>query len=161
MFAGFTPRTVVLALLTVSAASGARAADPAGLWLTGDGKAHVRVSDCGGAPCGAIVWLREPNDLKTGLPLTDGGNPDASKRNRPIIGLPIVFDMHPSATPNKWSGQIYDPRSGKTYNSNMILETPTRLKVEGCILFLCQAETWTRLTEQAPTPTRARSSSAQ
>jgi uncharacterized protein (DUF2147 family) len=163
MFTGFAARTAVLAcaLLTVSAASGARAADPAGLWLTADGKAHVRVSDCGGTPCGTIVWLQEPNDPKTGRPMTDGGNADATKRNRPIIGVPIVFDMQPSATLNKWSGQLYDPRSGRTYNGNMTLEAPTRLKVEGCVLFLCQSETWTRLTEQMPAPARARSSSAQ
>src|ERR1700730_11801432 len=75
------------AWLTASAVNEARAADAAGLWLTADGKAHVRVGDCGGTTCGTIVWLKEPNDPKTGRPLTDGGNPDAAKRNRPIIGL--------------------------------------------------------------------------
>jgi uncharacterized protein (DUF2147 family) len=139
------------AWLTLSAMGEARAADPAGIWLTADGKARVRVGDCGGTSCGTIVWLKEPNDPATGRPMTDGGNPDATKRNRPIIGLPIVFDMRPSSTVNKWSGQVYDPREGKTYNGNMVLEAPSRLKIEGCVLFICESEIWTRVNEPVAT----------
>ena len=37
------------------------AADPAGVWLTQGGNSRIRVADCGGALCGTIIWLKEPN----------------------------------------------------------------------------------------------------
>src|SRR5438045_3969805 len=70
----------------VSSAGTAWAADPLGTWLTEGGKSRVRVADCGGALCGSIVWLKEPNNPETGQPKTDRFNPDQSKRSRPVIG---------------------------------------------------------------------------
>jgi len=52
------------AFLGASLAS-ALAADPLGNWRTDDGKATVRITNCGGALCGAIVSLTEPNDPAT------------------------------------------------------------------------------------------------
>ena len=137
------------------AAAGAAHADPTGTWLTADGQAHVRVADCGGTWCGTIVWLREPNDPATGRPLTDQANADVAKRTRLIIGMPVVFDMRPGTAANKWSGQLYDPRNGKTYNGSMLLETPARLKIDGCVLVLCESEIWTRVIEPGPPQTQA------
>ena len=52
---------------------GASAADPTGLWTTEKGKAMIEISDCGGALCGKIAWLAQPNDLQTGGPATELG----------------------------------------------------------------------------------------
>ena len=41
-------------------------------------------------------------------------------------------------------GKIYDPNSGKTYDSKISVNTNGTLKVEGCILVICQAQTWKR-----------------
>ena len=56
----------------------ALAADPLGTWLTGEKDAQVRITNCGGAICGSLVWLKEPNDPATGRPKTDKNNTDAA-----------------------------------------------------------------------------------
>ena len=59
----------------------------------------MRITNCGGALCGALVWLKEPNDPATGQPKTDKNNADASKQSRPLLGVQIVLGMKPSGTP--------------------------------------------------------------
>ena len=41
-------------------------------------------------------------------------------------------------------GKIYDPNSGKTYDSKIGVNANGTLKVEGCVLVVCQAQTWKR-----------------
>ncbi len=135
-------------LLRLHPSCGARtlasfALDPIGTWLTDEGKATVRMTDCGGALCATIVSLKEPNDPASGKPKTDINNVDASKRNRPIIGMQILTGLRPQGD-NKWLGQIYNPEDGKTYDANVVLENGNVLKVQGCVLFICQTRTWTR-----------------
>ena len=61
---------LVLGLLGIFiGAPAASAADPTGTWVTENGRSHVRVTNCGGALCGSIIWLKEPNDPATGKPL--------------------------------------------------------------------------------------------
>src|SRR5262245_9295148 len=98
----------------------AAAADPSGSWLNEGGKATIRIANCGGALCGTIAALKEPNDPSTGRPLTDKNNPNASLRNRPMIGVQIVLGMKPNG-PDKWSGQIYNAEDGKTYTGNITM----------------------------------------
>jgi uncharacterized protein (DUF2147 family) len=137
-------RAPLLAIVLVGASTIASyAVDPTGTWLTDEGKATVRVSDCGGALCASIVSLKEPNDPQTGRPKTDANNVDASKRNRPIVGVQILMGLR-SQGANKWSGQVYNPEDGKTYDATVVLEGANVLKVQGCVLFLCQTNTWTR-----------------
>ena len=121
-------------------------ADPIGTWLTENGRSRVRVADCGGALCGTIVWLKEPSDPETGRPKTDKNNADASKRGRPLIGVPIVISMKPNG-PNKWSGQVYNAEDGKTYSGNLTEHGPTSVRLEGCALggLVCKGQNWTRV----------------
>jgi uncharacterized protein (DUF2147 family) len=136
---------IAAALLAALAALPAFAADPTGAWHTEAGKATVRVADCGGALCGTIVSLKEPNDPETGRPKVDKNNVDANKRGRPIVGIQIVSALKPAGA-NKWAGQIYNPEDGKTYNANVTLQDASTLKVQGCILggVICKTNTWTR-----------------
>ncbi len=46
--------------------SPASAASPLGTWYTADKDSQVRIANCGGAICGTLVWLKEPNDPATG-----------------------------------------------------------------------------------------------
>jgi uncharacterized protein (DUF2147 family) len=110
---------------------------PVGEWITEDGAGHVRIRTCGEALCG-VVSVADPND-------TDRHNPDASKRNRPILGLPVLIDMKPAKS-NRWEGQIYNAKNGKTYTSNISLKNPNVLRVEGCVLggLFCGGQDWTR-----------------
>ena len=121
------------------------AADPIGTWQTEEGRGTVRMSDCGGALCGTLIALKEPIDPQTGKPKLDRNNTDPGERGRPIVGIQIVSALK-AAGPNKWSGQIYNPEDGKTYNANVTLQDANTLKVQGCILggVICKTNTWTR-----------------
>jgi uncharacterized protein (DUF2147 family) len=130
-----------IAVLGISAIA-SFAADPTGTWRTEE-DATVRVSNCGGGLCATIASIKEPNDPKTGKPKTDILNADASKRNRPIVGLQLFTGLRPEGA-NKWTGQIYNPEDGKTYDVNVVLEDASTLKIQGCVLFVCRSKAWRR-----------------
>jgi uncharacterized protein (DUF2147 family) len=120
-------------------------ADPKGTWLTENGRSRVKIDDCGGALCGTIVWLKEPNDPETGKPKTDKNNTDAGKRSRPLVGLPIVLSMKPNGA-SKWSGQVYSPEEGKVFSGNLMEQGPNAVRLEGCAMggLICKGQNWTR-----------------
>jgi len=133
------------ALLVLAGSGTAFAAEPVGTWLTQTGTSRVRIADCGGALCGTIVWLKEPNDPETGKPKTDKNNSDAGKRTRPLIGVQIVLGMKPAGD-GKWSGQVYNAEDGKTYSGNLTWTGGDSLQLQGCALggLVCKAQTWTK-----------------
>src|SRR5271154_942992 len=65
-----TAAIVWLSIATLMAAAGsiapALAADPLGTWYTADNDSQVRITNCGGALCGALISLKVPNDPTTG-----------------------------------------------------------------------------------------------
>jgi uncharacterized protein (DUF2147 family) len=123
----------------------ARAADPVGTWVTQIGTSRIKVADCGGALCGTIVWLKEPNDPDTGKPKTDKNNSDEAKRGRPLLGVQIVLGMKPSGA-DKWSGQVYNAEDGKIYSGNLTYAGGNSLQLQGCALggLVCKGQTWTK-----------------
>ena len=128
----------------IIASTTAIAADPTGVWLSADGRAKVRVTNCQGALCGTVVWLVEPIDPQTQRPRTDKLNPDINKRGRPMLGLQVVEGLRPLSA-NEWSGRIYNADEGHSYNVNLTLINSTRAELKGCILeVICKVETWTR-----------------
>jgi uncharacterized protein (DUF2147 family) len=135
----------VSALMTVSFSKTAAAAEALGTWYTGDKESQVRIVNCGGALCGTLVWLKEPNDPATGRPKTDKHNADASKQNRPLLGVPIVLAMKPNG-PGQWNGEVYNAEDGKTYSGSFTLTGPDTADLKGCVLsILCKSQTWTRV----------------
>jgi len=133
------------ALLLLAGSQSARAQEPVGTWLTESGKSRIKIADCGGALCGTIAWLQEPNDPETGKPKTDKNNSDAGKRNRPLIGVQIVLGMKPSGA-GKWAGQVYNAEDGKTYSGNLTFTGGNSLQLQGCALggLVCKGQTWTK-----------------
>jgi uncharacterized protein (DUF2147 family) len=122
----------------------AQAADAIGSWYTGDKESQVRIVNCGGALCGNLIWLKEPNDPATGRPKTDKNNADASKQSRPLLGVTIVLGMKPSG-PGQWSGDVYNASDGKTYSGSFTLTGSNTADLKGCVLsILCKTQTWTR-----------------
>jgi uncharacterized protein (DUF2147 family) len=134
----------VLALALSPLPASAQKADPTGVWINQEGSTKVRVSKCGAGLCGSVAWLREPND-RAGQPKVDKENPDASKRNRRLIGLPVLLNMKPNGD-GKWSGRIYNADDGNTYVSNVELASANAMKVQGCVLggLICKNMNWTR-----------------
>ncbi len=57
------------------------------------------------------------------------------KKNTPVVGLEIIWDMEKTKK-NKWSeGKIMDPENGKIYGCQITFENPEKLKVRGFIGF--------------------------
>ena len=140
-----TLRLALCAVAALAVASPALAADPHGVWLTEPGTSRIQIADCGGALCGSIVWLKDPNDAETAKPRLDKFNADASKRSRPLMGVTIVIGMKPAGT-DKWSGQVYNAEDGKTYTGSITLTSANTLDLKGCALagLICKTQTWTR-----------------
>ncbi len=132
--------TAVAAAPAAAAAETAPSLDsksPIGEWVTEDGEGRVRIRACGQALCG-VISSGDPKD-------TDRHNPDAGKRNRPLLGTPVLIDMK-SVNNKRWEGEIYNAKNGKTYASNIMLKGPDVLRVEGCVFggFFCGGQDWTR-----------------
>lgn len=122
----------------------ALAASAEGVWLSEDGGTKVNLADCGGKLCGTVVWLKEPNDEKTGRPKTDKLNPDPSKRARPLLGLRVVDGLTPNGSDN-WAGRIYNADDGHTYQASMKVQSARTARLQGCVLgILCKNQIWTR-----------------
>jgi uncharacterized protein (DUF2147 family) len=131
--------------LALIAPAPARAADPLGTWLTGDKKGKVHIVNCGGAICGNLVWLQEPNDPDTNKPKLDKNNADAGKKSRPLIGAPIVLNMKPSGD-GTWAGQVYNAEDGNTYSGSFTMTSATSAQLKGCVMggLICKSQTWTK-----------------
>lgn len=127
-----------LAATAVLLAMPALAATPvAGRYVTEDGSGVIEIGRCGATMCGKLVRIlkAEPN-----APKTDVNNSDPALRSRPILGMPILSGFTDAG--KDWRGRIYDPRNGKMYKSIVSRNGDGTLKVQGCIAFLCQTQTW-------------------
>jgi len=130
----------LLAAILIASPAAARAADVTGNWLTESKSAIVTISRCGPSLCGSVAKVLID---KPGVPKTDVKNPDPKLRNRPIQGLRILSGF--SGSGERWTGgRIYDPNSGKSYNSKLSLNADGTLNVSGCIAFICKTQRWTR-----------------
>jgi uncharacterized protein (DUF2147 family) len=141
-------RLVRMSLLTtflgaVFLSTGASAGvSPLGTWTMG--KVTVKVTECGGGICGTIVALKEPISKIDGKPKVDRENPDESKRQHPLIGLPIMMGMKPLSG-DQWQGSIYNPDDGRTYNATVKLDGDT-MKVQGCVASIfCKTNNFARV----------------
>ncbi|MDV2987131.1 UNVERIFIED_CONTAM: DUF2147 domain-containing protein [Methylobacteriaceae bacterium AG10] len=137
-----------LAALLVSSPAFAAPKDLSGTWLTGDGRAKIRIDRCGPSgsnACGKVVWLKSPTD-DGGAPRTDVKNPDPKKRVRPIIGLTLLDNLRPEDA--GFAGEIYNADEGKIYQVSLERESEAELNVQGCMLkVLCGSQTWTRVPD--------------
>ncbi len=115
---------------------------------TGKEKSQIKVyKAANGKYVGEIVWLKEPKEAN-GTDKLDKNNPDDKLKKRKVIGLLILKDFTYDAAADEWSGgTIYNPSSGKTYNSYMKLEG-NKMNVRGYIgkswMGLGKTATWTR-----------------
>lgn len=134
----------------------AHAADAIGEWQVEEKVATIKIVDCEGHLWGVVA-----SEVKPGG--TDSKNPDATKRNRPTLGIPVLLNMTKSTEEkNRWDGKIYNAKDGETYKASITLKSPNSLRVEGCYVWpLCGGQTWTRVAETPPPgPPKATSSVA-
>lgn len=116
-----------------------------GTWYNGSKESRIEIYKCGEKYCGKIVWLKEPMN-EEGKPKLDKNNPDASLKNRPIMGMELMKNFEYDSG-NVWEdGEIYDPKSGKTYSCKMTLTEADQLEVRGYvgISLIGRTDVWTR-----------------
>jgi uncharacterized protein (DUF2147 family) len=111
-------------------------ASPVGLWQAKDG-GKIRISACGQNLCGFVTQTNPPQ-------AKDKNNADPAKRNRPLVGVQVLISMKPNGA-SKWSGQLYDDNTGRTYEGNLMELGPASIKIEGCWLSICDGETLQRV----------------
>lgn len=127
--------------VALSAGQALAAPSPVGTWYTQGKAAKVRIAPCGQKLCGTITWIRTQGG-EPAASVKDEANPNPALRSRPIVGLQMMRDFSP-AGPGRWTGgKIYDPNSGRTYDSKMSLSPNGGLKVEGCVTVICQGQAW-------------------
>jgi len=136
-------RTALLAAALLVLAGPAFAADPAeGDWVPPDGGSKIHIAPCADNPaqvCGKISWLPAANAKNL-----DTNNPKAELKTRPVLGVQTFWGFK-LVGPGKWTGgKLYDPSSGKTYSGKLTVNANGTLKVEGCVMGICQAQTWKR-----------------
>ncbi len=115
------------------------AADPIeGRWVTADKDAVVAIGQCGRSLCGRIArFLVVPPQ---GPDQRDVNNRNPRLRDRKLLGMPILTGLDEEA--ELWRGEIYDPRSGKTYRAVVRRKGSGLLEVKGCLGPFCQTQIW-------------------
>ncbi len=134
-------------LVPVFLAGGADTVSPVGIWKNND--ATFEISEDQGKLSGKIIAMREPR-TPDGKEKTDIHNPDAAKRERPIIGL-VFLSGFTQKSQNRWeNGTIYDPKTGNTYSSSMELDGPEKLNMRGFIgiSLIGRTDVWTRVRKE-------------
>ena len=131
----------LLAIAALMTAQPLIAADPVtGRWITAEKDAVISIAPCGAKLCGTIAKFLVPPPQ--GLDQRDVNNKDAAKRSRKLLGMPVLTGF--SQDDDLWRGQIYDPKSGKTYRSIIRRKGANVLEVKGCIGPFCQTQVWRR-----------------
>ena len=139
-----TTTVIYSGLFLATGLASALAADPTGDWKVADGVANIRVAECNGSMWGVVAWEKVPGGH-------DIHNPDASKRTRPTLGMPILIDMKKKPAVDQWEGQVYNGKDGQLYSSTIKPIGSDQLEIQGCVLgFLCGGETWTRVAGPIP-----------
>jgi uncharacterized protein (DUF2147 family) len=131
-------------LLPILLAGGADTVSPVGIWKNDD--ATFEIFENQGKLSGKIIAMREPR-TPDGKDKTDIHNPDAGKRERPIIGL-VFLSGFTQKSQTRWeNGTIYDPKSGNTYSCSMELDGPDKINMRGFIgiSLIGRTDVWTRV----------------
>ncbi len=113
-----------------------QSADPSGTYLSESGETRVRIAKCGSVYCGTIISVQ--GDAK------DVNNPDASLKNRSLVGVQMISNIQPSG--QGFTGQLYNYKDGKTYNGKMTFAGKA-MQLSGCVLggLICRSQTWTKV----------------
>ena len=115
-----------------------------GKWLTADKTAQIAIQKTGTDYIGKVIWLKDPT--VDGKPLTDKNNEDPKLRDRPIDGLVLISGLRYEK--GMWKdGEIYDPKTGKTYSCEIRLPSTDVLELKGYLgfSFVGKTVTWTRV----------------
>lgn len=144
-------KTFLLSCIFLTFSSGALAQQSdkiLGTWLTEDKDGKIEVFKKGDQYFGKIIWIKNNTNKDGSSPKLDINNPDEDKRSTPIIGTIILKKLEWDSDDQEWDdGEIYDPKSGNTYDVYAKLESENRLYLKGYIgiSLLGRSTYWTRV----------------
>ena len=99
-----------------------------GIWFNEEKDAKIKVYRESGKFYGKIVWHKTGEDISA----YDENNPDPELKKRKKVGLIILTGFE--FDDGQWEdGEIYDPKSGKTYSCVIKLQKDGSLNVRGYI----------------------------
>ena len=139
-------KNITLAIAFFLSLAGLNAqSSPVGIWQTiddetGEPKSHVEVYLKNGLYYGKVVKLLPAATTDKCI------NCPGDKKDKPLIGLDILWDMKPYK--DYWSyGRIVDPKDGDVYKCSIWLEGDDTLKVRGYIgvSMIGRTQTWQRV----------------
>lgn len=138
----------------VSMSSAQAQSQPAeiGIWYNHTGKGAVQVYRCmqdAKRLCGRIVWLKKTTN-DSGEPLTDGRNPKAAMRSRPICGLPVLGNLQRASNGSWKGGWVYDPEKGAAYTASIQAKSAERLAMTGYKGIFYKTHIWKRAPADLP-----------
>ncbi len=110
-----------------------------GKWQNPSGEGRIEIYKKGNKFFGKLYWIKDANKK-------DEKNPDSNLRSRKIQGLEILTNFSKEGD-TYIDGQIYDPKSGKTYSCKMTLKGKDKLDIRGYmgVSLLGRTETWKRI----------------
>jgi uncharacterized protein (DUF2147 family) len=116
-----------------------------GTWLNENKDAKVEIYKSGDKYFGKITWTKDMYEADGKTLKKDSKNPDEKLRNRTIQNLVIITDL--TYDDGEWSGgELYDPKSGKTYKSKLKLKGGS-LEIRGYVgsPMFGKTTVWTRV----------------
>jgi uncharacterized protein (DUF2147 family) len=124
--------TLLAAFVLVSLATYAQSSKAVvGKWFNEEKDAKVEIYETGGKFYGKLVWLKRPYEADGKTLRKDVKNKDTKLRERTLLNAVILTSF--KFENEKWTdGQIYDPKSGKTYSSEMKIKNGN-LEVRGYV----------------------------
>ena len=122
-----------------------KASDILGVWFNEEKDAKIEVFENAGKYYGKIIWIKNNTNEDGTSPKLDSKNPDKELAKRTIEGTQILIGLE--WDDDEWDdGEIYDPKSGKTYSCYAELQSENELFVKGYIGFsmIGRSTVWTR-----------------
>ena len=110
---------VILSLFTTMLAQDADGVK--GFWMNETKDAKVEIYKSGNKYFGKIIWGKDLFEPDGKTPKKDTKNSNEELRNRNMLNMVILSGF--SYDEGEWTGgELYDPRTGKTYKSKMKLK---------------------------------------
>ena len=119
-----------------------------GIWWNQEKTSRVEIFEENSKIFGKIVWLENNKNKDGSTPRTDYNNPKLELQKNKLIGTRILKNLVWDADDSEWSkGEIYDPKTGKTYSCYAVLQNDGKLFIKGFVLgmsFIGKSTLWTR-----------------
>ncbi len=119
-----------------------------GVWWNEEKTSRIEVFEKDGKIFGKVVWLKDDTNPDGSKPRLDNHNPEPKLKKRTVVGIQILKNLTWDADDKEWEdGEIYDPKTGKTYSCYAELQKDGGLFMKGYVLgmpFLGKSTVWTR-----------------